>query len=94
MITNWKNSYWVRYDTDFDNAYMLRYANSTVDEEELEDAGYEKITRAKAEKLCAAENRRIAESPAFAGYADNLIYPWGWNPDIDTPTWVDRYIVY
>ena len=59
--------YFVRYDSDFSNAYSLCWTNGETPD------GWEQITRTKAEDLARAESRRRREDPSFSGYADEVI---------------------
>ena len=63
--------YYVQYG-DFGNTYSLRWSDGPA------PAGYERITRKRAEDLCRDENYRREHDPNFSGYADNLIYPASW----------------
>ena len=67
--------YYVRYYKDFGNTYNLAWAETPDQIKMAEDAGYQKITRREAEKLCAAENDRRKHDQSFSGYADNVILP-------------------
>ena len=67
--------YYVRYYKDFGNTYNLAWAETPEQIKAAENAGYEKITRREAEKLCAEENGRRKSDAAFSGYADNVIIP-------------------
>lgn len=68
-------SYWINRG-DFRNQYSLAYCNSSIDEEQAEMQGYERITRKEAIAYCVAERRRAKENPNFSGYADSYIYPF------------------
>ena len=71
-----KKQYYVNYYRDFANTYSLCWAET---EEQIkiaeENENNERITRKKAEQLCAAENERRKYNPNSSGYASNLILP-------------------
>lgn len=71
--------YYVCY-SNFINAYCLAWAETPAQIAYAKSQGYNRITRHKAEKLCAAENRRRKDNPAFGGYATSVIYPVDFEP--------------
>lgn len=68
-------SYWIQRG-HFANQYGLVYCNSSIDEEQAEMYGYERITRREAIAQCVAERKRAKENPNFSGYDDSYIYPF------------------
>lgn len=66
--------------SDFINAYCLAWAETPAQTAYAKSQGYKRVTRRKAEKLCAAENRRRKDNPAFGGYASSVIYPVDFDP--------------
>ena len=78
----------VRREYNFRNAYQLFWTTKTglhpnshrkynINDFLREYPTAEKITRDEAIKLAREERRRYKENPAFAGYADTYIYPYG-----------------
>ena len=78
-VSDMRRQFFVHY-ADFNNTYDLMYAD-TQDNLDMLPAGAERITRKKAESLCAEENRRRRYEGSFGGYADNAIYPVGMTDD-------------
>ena len=73
--------YFVKYWANFGNTYNLAYTDTDAQAAEAEANGWERITRKQAESKCADENRARSSDPAFSGYADSLIYPYGYDGD-------------
>ena len=73
--------YFVKYWADFGNTYNLAYTDTDAEAAEAEANGWERITRKQAESKCADENRARQTDQAFSGYADSLIYPFGYDVD-------------
>ena len=73
--------YYINYYCDFGNTYNLAYTDTDAQAAEAEANGWERITRKQAESKCADENRARKTDPAFSGYADSLIYPYGYDCD-------------
>lgn len=67
--------YLVKY-SDFANCYSLRWTDNKNDFDAAIADGWEHITRKKAIRLCAEENRRRKEDYNFSGYADFRIFPY------------------
>lgn len=75
-----KNTYYVRYYSDFSNTYALLAVTDEVDQSMLTAANdahkrfgrprWERITRKECRRLRNAERRRRKEDPSFSGYAD------------------------
>jgi hypothetical protein len=84
--------YWVKY-YGFGNSYNLTYTINAEQDAAMIEAGHERITRREAIRLCAAENYRRKHDSAFSGFADNLIYPIWFNPEVHTIKKTDGYIV-
>lgn len=76
--------YFVKYG-DFGNVYSLRWA----EDGDAIPAGYEQITRKKAEQLARAERRRRKDEPMSSGYADSYIFPF--TPDGLSPHEADVF---
>lgn len=72
-----KKTYYI-WNGDFGNVYNLYWAETPEQIKLAEENGYTRITRRQAEKLCAEENNRRNYDSNFSGYADNLIYPIGY----------------
>lgn len=68
-------SYWINRG-DFRDQYRLAYCGSSIDEEQAEMQGYERITRKEAIAACVAERHRAKYAPHFSGYSDSCIYPF------------------
>lgn len=68
----------------FGNEYDLCWISSAEQAAEAAAAGYERISRREAERLCAEENSRRKYDGQFSGFAPSLIYPWD-APDNCTP---------
>ena len=60
----------------FANVYTLAYTETQKQFNDAMNNGYERITRKRAEQICAMENYRIEHDNAFSGYGDNTIYPY------------------
>ena len=75
--------YYVKYYLDFSNTYNLAYTETEAEEKQAKEQGYEHITRKEAEHLCALENQRRKDDTAFSRFADNIIYPIGYDYDGD-----------
>ena len=73
--------YFINYYSAFGNTYNLAYTDTDAQAEEAEANGWERITRKQAESKCADENRARSSDPAFSGYADSLILPYGYDCD-------------
>ena len=73
--------YFINYWADYGNTYNLAYTDTDAQAAEAEASGWERITRKQAESKCADENRARKTDPAFSGYADNMIYPYGYDCD-------------
>ena len=73
--------YFVKYWANFGNTYNLAYTDTDAQAAEAEANGWERITRKQAESKCADENRARQADPAFSGYGDNMIYPYGYDCD-------------
>ena len=73
--------YYINYYRDFGNTYNLAYTDTDAQAAEAEANGWERITRKQAESKCAVENRARQTDPAFSGYADSLILPYGYDGD-------------
>ena len=73
--------YFIHYYRDFGNTYNLAYTDTDAQAAEAEANGWDRITRKQAESKCADENRARKTDPAFSGYADSLIYPYGYDCD-------------
>lgn len=73
-----RKSYFVRYYRDFANTYHLRWAPQDNKDAiaQLEEAGFEKITRKEAESLVTDEKYRRKYDSSMSGYADDTIIPW------------------
>ena len=71
--------YYAKYYLDFSNTYNLAYAETESEEKQAKEQGYERITRKEAEHLCALENQRRKDDPAFSHYADTVILPIGYD---------------
>ena len=69
-----RRQYFAHYYRDFGNTYNLMYTD-TKEELKLVPEDAERITRKKAESLCADENRRRKTDSSCSGFADNMIYP-------------------
>lgn len=78
--------YFVSVYNNFANTYEIMWAETPDQIAYAMSQGYKRITRRKAEKLCAAENRRRKDNPSFGGYASSVIYP----VDFD-PSYMDMY---
>lgn len=87
--------YYVKYYLNFSNTYNLAYAETEAEEKQAKEQGYERITRKEAERLCAQENQRRKDDPAFAYSADTVILPIGYDDDWrnDRHMALDGYIV-
>ena len=84
-----KRKYIVHYYLDFGNTYHLFYTDNG---EDLEDC--ERITRKEAERLARSETQRRKDDYAFAGYADEYVYPYDLTQDErDSCTWDDNFII-
>lgn len=62
---------------NFRNCYSLFY---TVANESVPETA-ERITRSDAIAYARAERARRKDNPAFSGYADMYIFPFGWRAD-------------
>ena len=60
----------------FSNVYSLAYTETPEQFNDAMNNGYERITRKRAEQICAMENERAKCDPSFSGYGDNVIYPY------------------
>lgn len=70
--------YYVDFGAEkFGNRYSLFY--TLADESVPETA--ERITRTQAIAYARAERQRRKDDPAFSGYADTYIFPFGWHAD-------------
>jgi hypothetical protein len=67
--------YYVNYYRDFANTYTLAWAETPEQVKTAKEAGYQQITRKKAEALCAKEKEERKQNPSFSGYADTVILP-------------------
>lgn len=76
---------------DFANTYRLYWASTPEQIAEAEEREYERITRAEAIRLCAAENSRRKDDYSFANHADNVIYPIDYDYE---DNWVNANRVY
>lgn len=87
--------YYVKYYLDFSNTYNLAYTETEAEEKQAKEQGYDRITRKEAERLCALENQRRKQDPAFAYHADAVILPIGYDDDWrnDSNLTLDGYIV-
>ena len=72
------NKYYIKYTRDFANTYALVYTETATEEEKAAAEGYQRITRKEAERLCRAERYREQYDPSFAGYASDVILPYGY----------------
>lgn len=72
--------YFVKYH-GFANVYTLGYAETVEEENQATKRGFDRITRKEAESLCARENQRRKDNPAFSYFADNVILPIGYDDD-------------
>ena len=70
--------YFVKHTLDFANTYDLVYTETEAEEALAASEGYERITRKAAEQLCRAERDREQYDPSFAGYASDVILPYGY----------------
>ena len=95
-----KKQYYVNYYRDFANTYSLYWAE-TDDQIKMaeENENNERITRKRAEQLCAAENERRKYNPNSSGYADNVILPidydyydWENDPDVYKYGYIIDYV--
>lgn len=66
--------------TDFYNRYALVWADDA--HPIPAGAGWERISRKTAERLCKEEADRRRYNPACSGYAPELVGPW----------WIDSYV--
>lgn len=72
--------YFVKYG-EFRNTYAVCYVENESEEAQAIEQEMERITRKEAEMLCARERERRKENPAFAGYAPDIILPFGYDGD-------------
>ena len=87
--------YFVKYFRNFGNTYALRWADNAADVATLTTEGYDRITRAEALRLARDEAIRRRDDPAFAGYADDHIYPVrDYHPDLLAPDGNSCVLVY
>lgn len=87
--------YFVHYYLDFGNTYNLYWAETPEQLAIAEEKGYERITRKKAEQLCADENERRRNDGNSAYYATSAIYPIDCNHDLDERYMTkDGYLIY
>lgn len=95
-----KKRYYVNYYRDFANTYSLYWAE-TDDQIKMaeENENNERITRKRAEQLCASENYRRKYNPNSSGYASNLIIPidydfydWTNDPDVFRDGYIIDYV--
>lgn len=92
-----RRQYFAHYYKDFGNTYNLMYAD-TKEELKLVPENAERITRKKAESLCADENYRRKVDSSFSGFADNMIYPVAlseedkWNLYNSNKYYINKYI--
>ena len=70
--------YFVKYG-DFANTYSICYTENESEEAQALELGMERISRKEAVALCARESTRRKEDPAFAGYASDVILPFGYD---------------
>ena len=63
---------------NFDNEYLLRWAETPEQETLLLERGYNRIKKRDACVKCRDENRRRKHDWAFSGYGNNIIYPFDW----------------
>ena len=94
--------YYVNYYKDFGNTYDLYWAE-TPEQIEMAEKKCERITRKKAERLCAEENYRRKHDQSFSGYASTEILPidytsnvnhnWDGDWQNDRKMYKDGYIV-
>lgn len=75
--------YFVRYWNDFANTYYLVWTGTDQETAAAVEAGYERITRAKAEKLCRDERWRREHDAAFSGFASEVILPFFYSDEVD-----------
>lgn len=73
--------FYINRTADFGNTYELFWADSPEMVSRLPE-GAERITRQEALKLARQEAYRRKHDSAFSGYADNAVYPAGYNGDI------------
>jgi len=76
-----KKAYFVRYYRDFANTYYLKWAFMTDKNAiaQLENDGYKRITRRRAEELVWQEKYRQKYDQSMSGYADDVITPWNFD---------------
>ena len=72
--------YFVKYG-EFRNTYAVCYTENESEETQAIEQGMERISRKEAIGLCARESERRKENPAFAGYASDVILPFGYDGD-------------
>ena len=72
--------YFIKYG-EFGNTYDVRYTENIAEEAQAIEQGMERISRKEAIGLCARENERRKENPAFSGYASDVILPFGYGGD-------------
>lgn len=73
--------YFMKNHQGWANTYVLAYAETSRERRLAADLGYERISRKRAEYLCAKENVRRRDDANFAYFADNEILPIGYNAD-------------
>lgn len=74
------NRYWIKRG-DFANQYWLEYTTTPEQDMRAESEGCERIKLKEAIRLCRAERDRRKYDPAFSGYADDRIWPYGVDRD-------------
>ena len=72
--------YFVKYG-EFANTYAVCYTENIEEEAEAIGQGMKRISRKEAIELCVRESERRKENPAFAGYASDVILPFGYDGD-------------
>ena len=72
--------YFVKYG-EFVNTYSVCYSENESEEAQALELGMERITRKEAEMLCTRESERRKKNPTFAGYASDVILPFGYDGD-------------
>lgn len=87
-----RKQYYIRYYSNFGNAYELYWAGTAEQKAIAAEEGYTPITRREAERKCAEENYRKKYDPSHSGYADAHIYPVGYR--LNPHTRYDGYIAY
>lgn len=80
-----KKAYFVRYYRDFANTYYLKWAFMTDKNAiaQLENDGYKRITRRRAEELVSQEKYRQKYDQSMSGHADDVITPWDFDWQYD-----------